>query len=140
MIPITEFPPCPITPRPGFCVILREDAQKYTKLALPGKGGAGRELMAEARVLAVGGDIYHACGTLLGPDFKAGDRVLTQGHNGFCTHKITPWDTTVFEVLPFNQIAGVLEETPEPEESTEELPEIDEPTEPPGLVPVLETP
>jgi len=140
MIPQADVPPCPIAPRPGFCVIIREDAQQYTKLALPGQGGGGRDLMAEGRVLAVGEATLHPAGEWIGAGFAVGDRVLTQGHNGFCTHKINPWAKTIYEVIPFNQVAAVLEEVPAVEEagvSALELAGFD-PEEPAGLQPVLD--
>jgi len=105
----------PGQPRPGFVLIVREDPQQWTQLHLAGGGTTkgGRELMAEARVLAVGEGIYHNCGQKIEAGVKRGDRVLTQGYNQFATHKVTPWSDTIYEFIPFNQIAAVLEEPPE---------------------------
>lgn len=104
----------PGKPLPGFCLIIREDPQQYSTLALPEQHKEqGRAMMAEARVLAVGGPVRLAKGELLETDIMAGDRVLTQGFNRFATHKIDPRDDVIYEFLAWSQIAAILNEIPE---------------------------
>ena len=130
--------PIPGRPLRGFICIVREDPQIHTRLFLTPDGRrAQRSVMGEARVLAVGEGILHSSGEWIQPQVKAGDRILTQGHNHFCTHKVTPNDDTEYEFIQFGQVAAVLDEAPEASElgSATMLEEPDEPKSP-QLVPL----
>jgi len=106
--------PLPGKPLPGFCLVVREDPQQYSTLALPEQHKEqGRAMMAEARVLAVGNPVKLAKGELLETEIMAGDRVLTQGYNRFATHKIDPRDDVIYEFLAWSQVAAILNEIPE---------------------------
>lgn len=128
-------------PRAGFACIIREDAQQYTSLLLPGDTEGKRKLMAEARVIAIGDPAIRHDGQEIPVGFEVGDRVLTQGYNGFCTHKVNPWSDLVYELIAHNQVAAVLDEAPvvelpEPADEPEEEPEPEE--EVPTLTPLLD--
>ena len=105
--------PVPAKPMRGFVCIVREDPQQFTRIIISNGERSRRTIMAEARVLAVGGAILHSSGGWIEPQIKAGDRVLTQGSNGFCTHYITPRDSVEYELVQFEQIAAILDEPPE---------------------------
>jgi len=130
--------PVPGRPLRGFICIVREDPQIHTRLFLTPDGRrAQRSVMGEARVLAVGGAILHSSGEWIEPQVEKGDRILTQGHNHFCTHKVTPNEDTEYEFIQFGQVAAVLEEAPEANElgADWDPEELDEP-EAPRLVPL----
>lgn len=108
--------PLPGKPLPGFALILREDPQQYSSLALPERHKSeARSIMAEARVLAVGDEVLLPNGDTLKTEVMAGDRVLTQGYNRFATHKIDPTDDVIYEFIAWSQIAAILNELPERE-------------------------
>lgn len=123
--------PIPGKPLPGFCIIVREDPQQHTKMLLPEEHKkAGRPLMAEARILAVGDAYKNQRGEMVEPEVAAGDRVLTQGYNQFGTHKIRPTDDVIYEFIAWSQIAGVLNELPDRQVELLEFPTLAEDTEP----------
>jgi len=105
---------CPLTPCAGNIIIVRETpAHMRRKMIVPEHiKQAGRAMMAEAWVMAVGESTYYACGKEWPSPVKVGDRVLTRGVNAFGTHK-REGSETIFEVLPFDAITAVVSKSSE---------------------------
>lgn len=102
---------CPLEPTPGNVVIVRESPpQVRRKVHVPEAiQDRMRGLMAEARVMAVGGPELHMSGVLVEAPCKVGDRVLTAGVSSFGTHK-AEGSEVVWEVLPYNAITSTVKE------------------------------
>jgi co-chaperonin GroES (HSP10) len=107
---------CPLKPARGHLILVRElPPHMRTALAMPSKSReAGRQMMAEARVLAVGADTWLVCGNPWEAPCAVGDRVLTRGVNAFSTHKQQGSDT-IWEVLPFDAVVAVVSEDSVPD-------------------------
>jgi co-chaperonin GroES (HSP10) len=70
---------------------------------------AGRGMMAEVWVMAVGDHAYFNHGGEWESPVQVGDRALTRGVNAFSTHKAAGSDI-VWEVLPFDAIVALVNE------------------------------